>query len=289
MANSDFDEFIRNEMEKQKGIYVPVQVSPLMRLLVTSVNCKKIHPNPDDEFCFPDVGPSYRIISEYEKKFRDEITKGNPPITEPLIVSKVSPDGYMLVNGHHRWAAALTLGFKRVPVKLINMTTDEDIRRMIESSKHDRRVTVDLDEVVFRDSGYPYLEKALGFPHNIKFKQRMRLGIPALFHYLNAHGYDIWVYSAYFYSIDDIRRYFKYYSVNVDGIITGTAKKKKDGSDARKDMDKLIANKYDTTVHLDNDLLLVTRGKTKEFDEIAIEDQGEKWSKNVMEAIDTIE
>ena len=54
-------------------------------------------------------------------------------------------------------------------------------------------------------------------------------------------------------------------------------------------MDKLIANKYDTTVHLDNDLLLVTRGKTKEFDEITIEDQGEKWSKNVMEAIDKIE
>ncbi len=289
MAKTEFDEFVQNEIENQKGIYVPVQVSPLMRLLVNRINIKKIHPNPDDEFCFPDVGPSYRIISEYEKQFRDSMSKGEPPITEPLVVSKVSPDGYMLVNGHHRWAAALKLGFTTVPVKVINMTTDEDIKRMIESSGHDRRVTVDLDEVVFRESSYPYLEKALGFPHNMKFKQRMRLGIPALFHHLNAKGYDIWVYSANFYSIDDIRKYFKYYSVNVDGIITGTAKKKKDGSYAGKDMDKLIANKYGATVHLDNDLLLVTRGKTKEFDEITIEDQGEKWSSLVMDAIDSIE
>ncbi len=289
MAKTEFEEFIQSEIESQKGLYVPLQASPLERFLVTKTSCKKIHPNPDDEFCFPDVGPSYRIISEYESKMRTAMGNGYPPIEEPLMVSKVSPDGYMLINGHHRWAAAMKVGLKSVPIKIINMTTDEDIRRMIENSKHDKRVTVDLDEVVFRDASYPYLEKALGFPHNMKFKQRMRLGIPALFHYLNAHGYDIWVYSAYFYSIDDIRKYFKYYSVTVDGIITGTAKKKKDGSDARKDMDKLIANKYDTTVHLDNDLLLVTRGKTKEFDEITIEDQGEKWSKNVMEAIDKIE
>ena len=33
------------------------------------------------------------------------------PWEEPLIVEKVHPEGYMLLNGHHRWAAALKTGY----------------------------------------------------------------------------------------------------------------------------------------------------------------------------------
>ncbi len=288
-SQTAFDKFIQDEIENQKGIYVPVYTSSFVRFIRHVTNIKNIHPNPDDEFCFKDVGPSYRIISEYVNKFMNSDAVDYNKIDEPLMVCRVSPKGYMLVNGHHRWAAALKMGLKRVPIKIINMCTDEDIKRMLDNSDHVKRVTLDLDEIVFRPNDYPYLEEALGFPHNIKFRKRMRLGIPALMRYFNTHGYAIWVYSSNFYSIDDVRNYFKYYSISVDGIITGTAKKKADGSDTHKNMEKLIAGKYETTVHLDNDLILITKSKSKDFTEIPIEEEGEAWSKTVMNAMDSYE
>ncbi|MBP3241914.1 MAG: ParB N-terminal domain-containing protein [Oribacterium sp.] len=33
---------------------------------------------------------------------------------DPIIVEKMYPDGYMILNGHHRWAAATRLGLKKV-------------------------------------------------------------------------------------------------------------------------------------------------------------------------------
>ena len=280
---TEFEEWIYNEIESQKGLYVPVTASIFERLLITKLPCDKIHPNPEDEFCFPEIGPSFRIISNYVNEFRENVQNGYPAIKEPLMVGKVHPSGYMLINGHHRWAAAMKSGFKTVPVKIINMTTPADIRRMIENSKHDKRVTMDLDEVVLRDANDPYIEKVPGLRGGGKNNKRMRLGIPALFRHFNTHGYDIWVYSANYYSIDDVQRYFRHYSVNVDGIIVGTAKKKVSESEAEKNMAKLIANKYGQTVHIDNDMVLVTHGGSGDFDEIAIEATGSDWSKEIIE------
>ncbi len=278
---TEFEAWLQKEIESQKGLYVPVKASIIERLMVTQLPCDSIHPNPDDEFCFPEVGPSYRIISEYEGKFRENMQNGYPAVQEPLMVGKVHPGGYMLINGHHRWAAAMKVGIKKVPVKVINMTTDDDIRRMIENSKHDRRVTLDLDEVVLRDPSDPYIEKVPWLRGGRNY--RMRLGIPALLRHFNTHGYDIWAYSANYYSIDDVQRYFRRYSVNVDGIIVGTSKKKVSESEAEKNMKKLIANKYGQTVHIDNDMVLVTHSQSKDFEEIPIEAIGADWSKEIME------
>ena len=55
----------------------------------------------------------------------------------------------MILNGHHRWAAALRLGFKTVPVKIVNLTQQTDIEKMLAASKHDKRVSLDLDETIF--------------------------------------------------------------------------------------------------------------------------------------------
>ncbi len=280
---TEFEEWLQQEIESQKGLYVPVTASIFERLLITKLPCTSIHPNPEDEFCFPEVGPSFRIISEYVNEFRENKDKGIPPVQEPLMVGKVHPSGYMLINGHHRWAAAMKSDIKKVPVKIINMTTDADIKRMIEDSKHDKRVTMDLDEVVFRDANDPYIEKVPGLRGKGKNRKRMRLGIPALFRHFNTHGYDIWVYSANYYSIDDVKRYFRRYSVNVDGIITGTSKKKVTESEAEKTMAKLIANKYGQTVHIDNDSVLVTHSQSRDFEEIALESTGADWSKEIMD------
>ena len=289
MARSKFDEFIADEISKQKGVYIPVRAGMIERLFVRKAKCSDLHPNAEDEFSMPAVGPSYRIIGEYEKKFREALHFERRVFDEPLTVEKLSPNGYLLLNGHHRWAAAMRCNIKKVPIKIINVATESDIKKILEKSHHDKRVTLDLDEVVFRPENYKYLEKKFIFPLNLRMKQRIRLGIPALFYFLAKNGYDIWVYAADYYSIDDIQKFFRAYSVHVDGIITGVAKRDQNQTESALRMEKLIANKYKKTLHIDNDLILVTRGKAGDFDEMQINSSEEDWAKKTISIIEEME
>ena len=289
MARSKFDEFIADEISKQKGVYIPVRAGLIERLFVRKAKCTDLHPNAEDEFSIPSVGPSYRIIGEYEKKFREALQFERRVFDEPLTVEKLRPNGYLLLNGHHRWAAAMRCNIKKVPIKIINVATESDIKKILEKSQHDKRVTLDLDEVVFRPENYKYLEKKFIFPLNLRMKQRIRLGIPALFYFLAKNGYDIWVYAADYYSIDDIQKFFRAYSVHVDGIITGVANRDQNQTESALRMEKLIANKYKKTLHIDNDLILVTRGRTGEFEEFQIDSSEEEWAKKAISVIEEME
>ena len=106
--SSEFNDFLREEVNKYKGIYVPVKAGLLQRALVRHVSCKRLHPNPDDEFCFPDIGPNQENIGQYEKKIKQsKIYELSRPFDEPITVQKILPRGYLILNGHHCWAAAI--------------------------------------------------------------------------------------------------------------------------------------------------------------------------------------
>lgn len=290
MAKTQLAEYISNDLEKQKGVYMPVRAGLIERILIRKALCTKLHPNAEDEFSMDSVGPSYRIIGEYEKKFREAMQFERKIFDEPLLVEKLRPKDYLILNGHHRWAAAMRCQIKRVPIKIINCATESDIKTILEKSQHDKRVAIDLDEVIFRDPDYKCLEKkAFTFPLSLRFKQRIRLGIPALFYYLVKNGYDIWVYAADFYSIDDIQKFFKAYSVHVDGIITGVGKLEQNNSESEKRMKELINNKYQMTLHIDNDSILETHNNTKEFEDYTIEASEEEWSKKAIAIVEEIE
>lgn len=172
-----FDEFIAEEVKKYKGIYVPVRAGILRRAIFRKARLSRLHPNPDDEFCMPKVGPNYQIISDYMQSFSIE-----------------------------------------------------------------------------RAHSKDYCEEPLPFPVSRIYKERLRLGIPALFRYLNKKGYDIWVYSAGYYSADYIQRLFKKHHAHICGAVTGTGRKTADNmSQTRKELEGLIANTYQRTVHIDND------------------------------------
>ena len=290
MANpkTEFDAYVQEDLGKQKGIFHPVKAGMLERMMVKNVAITSLHPNEEDEFTFPDVGPSYRIISEYEQQFRRALDTNQQVFDEPLIVEKLRPQGYLILNGHHRWAAAMKVGIKKIPVRIVNLAQESDVQKMLEASAHDKRVALDLDEVVFRPSDDPYLERELRFPYNIKHKQRIRLGIPALFYFLAKNGYDVWTYASNYYSIDDIKHFFKCYGVDVVGIITGTAKPIKNKSENAVKMETLINNRYAETLHIDNDMILVTHRGSKEFEEYSLEATPEKWSKHAISVIKKI-
>ena len=281
-SRADFQEFLEQDLARIKGVYHPIKAPLIERVVMAKVNVNRLHPNPDDEFCIKEVGPSYRIIGEYEEKFRHHIKRRLDPFDgDPLIVEKIRPDGYMLLNGHHRWAAARSVGFKRVPVKIVNLTHEDDVRNMLKASNAQKRVTLDLDEVIFLTHLDMFEPEPGVMPK--PFKERVRIGVPALFHYLYTHGYDIWVFSSNYYSIDYIRRLFKRYGVHVDGIVTGTGKNK-----SKKNIDALLAEKYTETVNIDNESVVrIIRG-SKDFDQFDIENQGKEWATDVRAIMEKI-
>ena len=120
MAKTQLMEFVLDDIEKQKGVAIPVRASLLERLIVTSASCKSIHPNPEDEFSIESVGPSYRIIGEYQAKFRDAMRMGSRPFDEPLMVEKLRPHGYLLLNGHHRWAGVIRACVPTIRIQVVD-------------------------------------------------------------------------------------------------------------------------------------------------------------------------
>ena len=119
----------------------------------------------------------------------------------------------------------------------------------------------------------------------MKYDKKIKKGIPALFYYLTKNGYDIWVYSANYYSIDDIQRFFKKYSVHVDGIITGTVKRKKNNSESAARREKKIADKYKLTLHIDNDMILATGNVGAKFKRYDLDAAPDEWSRKAIEVI----
>ena len=282
MTNFEFKEYLKNELEKEVGMYVPVNTSRLQRLFYLETACTNLHPNPDDEFSFPEVGPSDRILSDYQRSYLNSMSKGFRPAIEPLVVIRTHPSGFMLINGHHRWGAAMMAGVKKVPIKVVNMMLEEEIKDILKHSTHEKRVTLDLDEVVFRSNSDVLIEKKPALALGSQASRRMRLGIPALFRFLKKNGYDIWVFSANYYSIDDIRKFFRKYTVHVDGIITATAKKEVYNTEAAKNMKELITNKYKETVHIANDSLLITHGKGENFKDFELDPDDEGWAREII-------
>lgn len=284
---TEFEQKIADDIKNQTGALIPVKASILERLLVRKAPCDKLHPNAEDEFTFDTVGPSYKIIGEYEEKFRTAIRRNMEPFDDPLIVEKLRPSGYLLINGHHRWAAAMRVGIKKVPIQIVNLAQDSDIDKILENSKHDKRVTLDLDEVIFREKGDKWVENVPSFRF-MKFDKKIKLGIPALFYYLSKNGYDIWVYSANYYSIDDIQRFFKHYDAHVDGIITGTIKNNKDYSERAARLQKKIEDKYKVTIHIDNDMLVATGDVGAKFKKFDLEAAPDEWARKAIEIIGEI-
>lgn len=293
MSKTELEKFLAEEVEKTKGISYPVKAGVLRRLFVKKLPLSKLHPNPNDEFCFPDIGPNYEIISRYEKDFRRfggdlDGSLVNNSASEPIDVEKISPHGYRILNGHHRWAAARALGMKKLRVKIVDLTQGKDIRKMIEAAGSDRRVTLDLDEVVFRPADHPYLEKELPYPLKRMYKERLRLGIPALFSMLNQKGYDIWVYTANNVSLDYLRHYFKHYRIHVAGIITGTGRKGPSGTDTKAELEKMMNEKYKSTVHIGDSVLVSTVSGSRDFVDYPLNENSPAWSREVMEAFEKI-
>ena len=278
-------EFVKEELEKYDGIYLPVRASFLEQIVIKKISPKKLHPNPDDEFCMPEIGPSDEVISKYMKQIRFNQEHSMPLFDEPLIIQKIRPDGYMMLNSHHRWAAALMLEVKKIPVSVTNVTQLSDIVGQMEKSVRSKRASINLDDVVFCQNDSEPAEKPLFFPYNRIFREPVRKGIPGLVYALQNAGYDVWIYTAGYASTDYISQMFRHHRIKVDGIINGANRLNSPKRSNLSTVKELMANKYRITLNIDTDSVSWIRSETKDFDTIGIDPNNENWAHQVIEII----
>ncbi|MCR5650655.1 MAG: ParB/RepB/Spo0J family partition protein [Lachnospiraceae bacterium] len=290
-ANIVIENYVAEQIQKYKGVSMPLKAGMFERTFKRSLRWNRMHPNPADEFCFPDIGPSHRIISEYEKHFRKAMKEGHPLFDEPIMVEKMAPDGYLILNGHHRWAAAMRCGIKKIPVKIVNLTQETDIRKILQNSTHDKRASFDLDEIVFGSADEKLLMKPLPFPRGMYYRERIRVGIPSIFHFLSVNGYDIWLYTSSYYSYDYIKQLLKCYHVHADGIITGTKRKVEATAENKAKNERLqnmIRDSYKETLHIDHSGVVRSFGSEKDFEQFDLNCSPSDWPSEVMTVLEKI-
>lgn len=111
---------VQEDVKRYKNRREVVRASILEVLTVRHLSPDKMHANPDDEFSNPDVGPNEEIVEKYMEEARKDMEVNELSFSNPVMVAKMNQGEYMIVNGHHRWAAAVKLGLLKIRVVVTN-------------------------------------------------------------------------------------------------------------------------------------------------------------------------
>lgn len=282
--SADYQRLVLADLESYKDIARPVRSSILARLLIRRLPTNALHPNPNDEFCDPKIGPNEGIVSNYIDAFGKRIKRGYRPVVEDkLTVEKLSTGGYMLLNGHHRWMAASKMKLTPLPVHVVNTIPDEDILAKLNGSDRQMCVSFDLDEVLLTDRGSKLADHALPFPYGVIFKRTLRKNAGILITELQRLGFDVWVYSGSGISAEEITRLLSLHRAKVDGMVNCTRGKK-----SASNLKQAFRQKYRLSIHINNESVLWVNTATHEYDSIAIT-EGVNWADDAFVKVRDLE
>lgn len=274
----EYQEKVLDEVSRYAAIWKPVKASLAERMLVHKTKTEHLHPNPEDEFCDPHIGPNYGIISEYEAQIQFNKDHMLPPLTERLIVGKMSTGGYILMNGHHRWYAALRNQVRELPIEIVNIRTAAEIISAVDSSEKTMCASFDLDEVLLTEGKSDGLiGKLSGGP-----KKQLRKNAAAMVERLQAQGFDVWVYTGGFTSADTIERLFAREGAKVDGVVNGMKGRKSNSS-----IRQAFTRKYAVSLHVDNESILCVNTRSKDYESVPVS-EGDAWANGVVNALDNL-
>jgi hypothetical protein len=277
--NAEYEKLVLNDIRSFSSLNHPVKASLVERLLIGRAPLAKLHPNPMDEFCNPEIGPNHQIVNQYFEQIKRSLTHVSTLEIDPLIVEKMSIGGYMLLNGHHRWLAATRANVKTVPIKIVNVTTEEEIIKAVNSSYNDYCLSIDLDEVLINDDENDDLSEAVFFPLNLIYPQKIRKNAAAMIAELQKQGFDVWVYSGQYYSTTYIKQLLFFHKIKPTGIINGMKNRK-----PRSGMAEAFREKYKEIVHIDNESALIVNPKSKEFNTVEVS-SGKEWANEIVKKI----
>ena len=150
------------------------------------------------------------------------------------------------------------------------------------------RVSFDLDEVLFVLPGTHKTEPALRWPFNLIFKERLRLGTPALINRLQELGYEVWVYTSSFRSEKYIKKLFRHYGVRFDGIVNGRRHMKEVQRDKKELLPQKLPNHYHISLHIDDETIVCNLGRQYGYNVYQLEAQDDDWMEKIIARADAI-
>lgn len=276
VKNEIYQKYVTEDLINHKGLLHPMKTPFFEHIKTKQIDPTKLHPNPEDEFSMETVGPNWEIIGNYEKSIRLNMENDRDIFEEPLMAVKLDKGGYMLLNGHHRWMAALNLRVKKVPVKITDITTEDEVSEVINKSSREKCVTIDLDEVLLTDSKPK-------FPYTMVYKINIRNNASLLVRELHRMGYDVWIYTGSYMSQAYIKGLFTINNCSVDGIVNGINAKRKSVN-----LKEIFRSKYKNIIHVDNEAITSVNTETKDYEIIDLNATADGWAAGVVEKIHKI-
>jgi len=281
MMPADYDRLVTEDIRSYAGLNHPVKTALPERLFHRWMKLKNIHPNPDDEFTNPAIGPNFEIVGNYVRNMADKT--GSQKKMDPLFVEKMSAGGFMLLDGHHRWLAAHRLNMYTARVRILNVTPADEIISAVRSSERRMCVSFDLDEVLLTDGTKVPADRWIPVLHRISVKSGMRLRSPVLIRELQKLGFDVWVYSGGYRSETALKRIFRFHRVRVDGMVNGIRKKEQ-----RALIRKAFVEKYEVSLHIDGSDIVWVNTRTREYDTLPIGGNASDWGARTLQAVKQI-
>lgn len=150
------------------------------------------------------------------------------------------------------------------------------------------RVSFDLDDTLFVDPEKFKTEKALPFPFNKIFRERLRLGTIALFGFLKENSIEPWVYTTSFRSERYIRGLFRCYGIRLCEVVNGERHAREVQRDKGEALPSKYPGKYRIDLHIDDDISVKQNGDTYGFRVHIIGAEDEQWTEKIIKRIEEI-
>ena len=156
------------------------------------------------------------------------------------------------------------------------------------NDKPKMRVSFDLDEVLFVLPETHKTEPPLHFPFNYIYKERLRLGTPDVIRTLQSQGYEVWVYTSSFRSMNYIKGLFRHYHVKFDGIVNGNRHLKEVQRNNKEQLPQKLPSKYRISLHIDDEAIVCSLGKQYGYNVYQLNAQDDDWKEKVIACADKI-
>lgn len=117
---SSFMNYVLEDLASTEGKREVVRAGMIERWRVKYIDPDEMHVNPNDDFSKTSVSPCDRIINEYVRQIPYLLRFDQEVFSDPVLVYKLRAGGYLILNGHHRWAAALKTGLEKLRALIVN-------------------------------------------------------------------------------------------------------------------------------------------------------------------------
>lgn len=151
-----------------------------------------------------------------------------------------------------------------------------------------KRISFDLDEVLFVSPATHKTEPPLKFPFNKIYVERLRLGAPELIREIQSRGIEVWVYTSSFRSERYIKWLFRHYGVKFDGIVNGHRHLEEVQKDHKHTLPQKLPNYYRIDLHIDDEDVVKSYGKAYGFKVYQLNDHDDEWAEKLLKRIEKI-